>query len=96
MGWCKGDADRGGSRDGPLLSTRRRSAIHSTTPPPVGYLDDLHAFDPATMTWTLLSAALDAPRPPARKSHGFTSLHVGGGQALRARGLSHHGGWKRR
>ncbi len=47
------------------------------------YPDDLHAFDPATMTWTLLSAADDAGRPSARYAHGFTSagglLYVHGG-----------------
>ncbi len=48
------------------------------------YLDDLHVFDPATMTWTLLSAADDAGRPSARAGHGFTS----------AGGLLYvHGGW---
>ncbi len=47
------------------------------------YLDDLHSFDPATMTWTLLSAANDTRRPSARFDHGFTSagglLYVHGG-----------------
>jgi hypothetical protein len=47
-------------------------------------LDDLHSFDPATMTWTLLSAADDAGRPSARANHGFTSagglLYVHGGR----------------
>jgi len=92
MGCCTGDAARGGSRDGTvsLPPTRRRSAIHSTTPPSADYLDDLHAFDPATMTWTLLSAALDAPRPSARYSHGFTSeggkLYVHGGICITADG----------
>ncbi len=37
------------------------------------YYDDLHSFDPATMTWTLLSAANDTRRPSARSGHGFTS-----------------------
>jgi hypothetical protein len=59
-------------------------------------LDDLHAFDPATMTWTLLSAANDAPRPSARHSHGFTSaggrLYVHGGQDS----LGGRGGWRER
>ncbi len=49
----------------------------------IRYLDDLHAFDPATMTWNLLSVADDAGRPSARSSHGFTSagglLYVHGG-----------------
>ncbi len=48
-----------------------------------GFLDDLHSFDPATMTWTLLSAANDTRRPSARADHGFTSagglLYVHGG-----------------
>ncbi len=48
-----------------------------------GPLDDLHSFDPATMTWTLLSPANDAVRPSTRANHGFTSaagrLYVHGG-----------------
>ena len=64
------------------------SALHpplTTRPPPpsAGYLGDLHSFDPATMTWALLSAADDARRPSARTRHGFTSagglLYVHGG-----------------
>ncbi len=51
--------------------------------PSAGLLDDLHSFDPATMTWTLLSAANDTRRPSARAEHGFTSagglLYVHGG-----------------
>ncbi len=51
--------------------------------PSAGFLDDLHSFDPATMTWTLLSAANDTRRPSARSGHGFTSagglLYVHGG-----------------
>jgi hypothetical protein len=51
--------------------------------PSAGLLDDLHSFDPATMTWALLSAADDAGRPSARAGHGFTSvgglLYVHGG-----------------
>ncbi len=47
-------------------------------------LDDLHSFDPATMTWTLLFAADDTGgRPSARTRHGFTSaggrIYVHGG-----------------
>jgi hypothetical protein len=46
-------------------------------------LDDLHSFDPATMIWTLLSAANDTLLPSARSGHGFTSaggrLYVHGG-----------------
>jgi hypothetical protein len=38
------------------------------------------------MNWTLLSAALDAPRPSARRWHGFTSaggkLYVHGGDGI--------------
>jgi hypothetical protein len=53
---------------------------------PTGFLDDLHAFDPATMTWTNLSAADDAGRPSARSYHGFTSarglLYVHGGYGI--------------
>ena len=51
-----------------------------------GSFDDLHSFDPATKTWTLLSAADDAGRPSARYSHGFTSakgrLYVHGGNSF--------------
>ncbi len=47
------------------------------------FLDDLHSFDPATRTWTLLSAANDTRRPSSRAFHGFTSagglLYVHGG-----------------
>jgi hypothetical protein len=54
--------------------------------PPVslsaGELNDLHSFDPATMTWTLLSSVNG---PPPRAWHGFTSaggkLYVYGGAA---------------
>ncbi len=49
-------------------------------------LDDLHEFDPATMTWTLLSAANDTGCPSARYDHGFTSaggrLYVHGGYGI--------------
>ncbi len=49
-------------------------------------IDDLHSFDPATMTWTLLSAANDTRRPSARAEHGFTSagglLYVHGGRPM--------------
>jgi hypothetical protein len=53
-------------------------------PPPAGYLDDLHLFDPTTMTWTLLPAAEESgTRPCARSGHGFASaggkLYVHGG-----------------
>ena len=41
---------------------------------PAGDLDDLYAFDPATMNWALLSAADYANSPSARASHGFTSV----------------------
>ena len=55
-------------------------------PPSAGFLGDLHSFDPANMTWTLLSAAHDAPRPSAREGHGFTSargrLYVHGGYGI--------------
>ncbi len=74
-----------------LLSSA--SPLHPLTPfptPSAGRLDDLHAFDPATMNWTLLSAALDAPRPSARERHGFTSaggkLYVHGGYGIMADG----------
>jgi hypothetical protein len=49
-----------------------------------GYLDGLHSFDPATMAWTLLSAAANSSSAPyARALHGFMSaggkLYVHGG-----------------
>ena len=54
--------------------------------PSAGLLDDLHWFDPTTMTWTLLSAEDDVHRPSARSKHGFTSvgglLYVHGGYGL--------------
>ncbi len=47
--------------------------------------DDLHSFDPATKTWTRLSAT-DAGRPSVRSKHGFTStggrLYVHGGSSF--------------
>ncbi len=56
------------------------------TNPSASRFDGLHAFDPATMRWTLLSAVLDAPRPSARYGHGFTSaggkLFVHGGYGI--------------
>jgi hypothetical protein len=50
-------------------------------------LDDLYSFDPATMAWTLLSAAPSGDPPPvARSSHGFIwaggKLYVHGGYDL--------------
>jgi hypothetical protein len=63
------------------------------------------AFDPATMTWTLLSAANDTRRPSARSAHGFTSagglLYIlggysdneGDGDAVGRVKLSGSGGW---
>ncbi len=61
-----------------------RVARHCSPLPSAGNLDDdMHSFDPATMTWTLLSAANDTRRPSARCGHGFTSagdlLYVHGG-----------------
>jgi hypothetical protein len=66
--------------------------LSTPSPPPLppsaddlvyNYYDDLHSFDPATRTWTLLSAANDTRRPSARSGHGFTSagglLYVHGG-----------------
>ncbi len=45
--------------------------------------DDLYSFDPASLTWTLLSDAATGARPSARSWHGFTSaggkLYVHGG-----------------
>jgi hypothetical protein len=60
--------------------------------PSAGPLSDLHSFDPATMTWTLLSTVGDAGRPSALYSHGFTSagglLYVHGGVSLCGNSLS--------
>ncbi len=54
------------------------------------HLNDLYAFDPDTMIWTLLSAADDASRPSARYGHGFTSagglLYVHGGYDITGSG----------
>ncbi len=51
-----------------------------STHPSTDDLGDLHSFDTATMTWTLLSAG---GFPFARSNHGFTSaggkLYVHGG-----------------
>ncbi len=59
-------------------------------------LDDLHSFDPATMTWTLLSAANDTRRPSARSGHGFTSagglLYVHGGLLDNTFNVTNHTG----
>ncbi len=61
-----------------------------TLHPLAGFLDDLYSFDPATMAWTLLSAATGGDPPPAaRSSHGFTSaggklyVHGGNGGGIR-------------
>ena len=43
-----------------------------------------------------LDAALGRGRRPPSVCQIQPRLHVGGGQALRARGNRHHGGWKRR
>ncbi len=44
----------------------------------------MFSFDPANMTWTLLSAAAKGTAPSPRYGHGFTSagntLYVHGGQ----------------
>ena len=72
------------------LPTQTSGSSHSPRhppffPPSAGNvrLDDLHVFDPAKMTWTDLSAAINGPRPSARSFHGFTSaggkLYVHGG-----------------
>ncbi len=67
-----------------LPLTSNRPTPPCRPPLSAGPLDDLHSFDPATMTWTLLSAADFADsHPSARYSHGFTSaggrLYVHGG-----------------
>ena len=60
-----------------------RAAPDRSLPSAGRLLADLHSFDPATMNWTLLSAADGAGRPSARANHGFTSagglLYVHGG-----------------
>ena len=56
-------------------------------------LGDLHAFDPATMTWTSLSDADDARRPLPRDWHGFTSA---GGRLYVHGGWDGYGGWEER
>ncbi len=66
------------------LLTTAPHPLHLTRGPPfAGDRGDLHSFDPATMTWTLLSAVDGAGRPSARNGHGFTSagglLYVHGG-----------------
>jgi hypothetical protein len=69
------------------------------------HLNDLHAFDPATMAWTNLSAAAGTP-PTPRFVHGFAcaagKLYVHGGYDVS--GVSEEGkvgswgggGWRRR
>jgi hypothetical protein len=57
------------------------------------FFDDLYCFDPANMTWTLLSAATNgAALPSARYSHGFTSaggkLYVHGGNGNSGNGFA--------
>jgi hypothetical protein len=77
----------------PPSQSHALSSFHATSSPllsPVSVvflrLDDLHEFDPTTMTWTLLSFADDAGRPSARSGHGFTSvgglLYVHGGYGI--------------
>ncbi len=59
--------------------------------PSAGYLifDTLFQFDPATMTWTLLSNTDDYGRPSSIYGHGFTSaegrLYVHGGMGYKPR-----------
>jgi hypothetical protein len=66
----------------PFLTPHSRRRL----PPSTELIDDLYSFDPATMTWTQLSPAHDAPRPSARFEHGFTSaggrLYVHGGYGI--------------
>ncbi len=64
-------------------ASRAHAGAKPPPPPSAGKLDDLYSFDPATMTWTLLSGAEYGTRPLARSAHGFTSvggtLYVHGG-----------------
>jgi hypothetical protein len=61
------------------VAQRQIQLTHSPYPATVSF-NDLYSFDPATTTWTLLSAVDSAP---ARCRHGFTSaggkLYVHGG-----------------
>ncbi len=80
----------------PLRPSTHSSPSTALRPPPsAGDLGDLHSFDPATMTWTLLSPAYDPRRPSARRDHGFTSagglLYVHGGQSGAGSSLSLRG-----
>jgi hypothetical protein len=51
-----------------------------------GPLNDMHVFDPASMTWTDLSNNMIGELPPARRFPGFTSaggrLFVLGGSTM--------------
>ncbi len=75
--------------DPPVTATPARPPLSA------GLLDDLLSFDPANMTWTLLSAADHAIPPSARYWHGFTSaggrLYVHGGleDSGKAGGVGH-------
>ncbi len=65
----------------------------------LGYVGDLHSFDPANMTWSLLSTAPGGSLspPPARGYHGFTSaggmLYVHGGYGDNGMDMRDVGGW---
>ncbi len=49
-----------------------------------GVANDLHVYDPMSMTWFDLSSHAFGTAPSARKQHGFTSsmgkLYIHGGQ----------------
>jgi hypothetical protein len=70
---------------------------HLAVPASAGRLDDLYSFDPATMTWTLLTPADGSDPPSARDGHGLTSaegrLYVHGGVGNTG---SACGGWMHR
>jgi hypothetical protein len=83
--WSVGHETGGSVEAGPAILNALWPLPHPLHRPWAGgpglrFLDDLYSFDPATMAWTLLSAA---PRPAARSNHGFASaggkLYVHGG-----------------
>ena len=70
----------GGQREGPARVSRPCPVPPRCTG---DCLNDLHEYDPATLAWTDLSAAISGTPPSPRLSHGFTSaggkLYVHGG-----------------
>ncbi len=64
------------------MRSLRPAILHSSV---AGRNNDLHAYDPASMTWYDLSSSTTGSTPSARYYHGFTSaggkLYVHGGYA---------------